>query len=172
MWFIFSTPVLIRHMWQLKTVVFLHRCLIHVCSIRMKQIGLFQFWHKLHQKSFIESCLKNFFCKMLLDGRTHPGDCAIKFLCRNCCCIKSVCHCHSLPRYLCRSMLEPTTVVPLPLLWQAPSVAHIYQIWVEMIGNGKNSGLHYGNNYSHKMFCSTVPWAYADLFNLHEIMRL
>jgi hypothetical protein len=25
----FSTPVLIRHMWQLKTVVFLHRCLIH-----------------------------------------------------------------------------------------------------------------------------------------------
>ncbi len=24
----FSTPVLIRHLWQLKTVVFLHRCLI------------------------------------------------------------------------------------------------------------------------------------------------
>ncbi len=28
MLFIFSTPVLIRHLWQLKTVVFLHRCLI------------------------------------------------------------------------------------------------------------------------------------------------
>ncbi len=28
MWFIFSTPVLIGHMWQLKTVVFLHWCLI------------------------------------------------------------------------------------------------------------------------------------------------
>ena len=28
MLFIFSTPVLIRHLWQLKTVVFLHWCLI------------------------------------------------------------------------------------------------------------------------------------------------
>jgi len=27
--FIFSMPVLIRHQWQLKTVVFLHWCLIH-----------------------------------------------------------------------------------------------------------------------------------------------
>jgi hypothetical protein len=26
--FIFSTPVLIRQLWQLKTIVFLHRCLI------------------------------------------------------------------------------------------------------------------------------------------------
>ncbi len=29
MWFIFSTPVLIRHLWQLKTVVFLHWGLVH-----------------------------------------------------------------------------------------------------------------------------------------------
>jgi hypothetical protein len=29
MLFIFSTPVLIRHLWQLKTVVSLHWCLIH-----------------------------------------------------------------------------------------------------------------------------------------------
>ncbi len=29
MLFIFSTPVLIRHLWQLKTAAFLHRCLIH-----------------------------------------------------------------------------------------------------------------------------------------------
>jgi len=28
--FIFSTPVLIRHQWQLKTVVFLHWRLLHV----------------------------------------------------------------------------------------------------------------------------------------------
>jgi len=28
MLFIFSTPVVIRHLWQLKTAVFLHRCLI------------------------------------------------------------------------------------------------------------------------------------------------
>ncbi len=30
MLFIFSAPVLIRHLWQLKTVVFLHQCLIRV----------------------------------------------------------------------------------------------------------------------------------------------
>ncbi len=49
MLFIFSTPVLIRHLWQLKTVFFLHWCLIfavllvslcstltaHVCSLSM-----------------------------------------------------------------------------------------------------------------------------------------
>ncbi len=29
MLFIFSTPVFIRHMWKLKTIVFLHWCLIH-----------------------------------------------------------------------------------------------------------------------------------------------
>ncbi len=29
MLFIFLTPVLIRHLWQLKASVFLHRCLIH-----------------------------------------------------------------------------------------------------------------------------------------------
>ncbi len=31
MMFIFSTPVLIRHLWQLKTVAFLHWCLI--CAV-------------------------------------------------------------------------------------------------------------------------------------------
>ncbi len=31
MQFIFSTPVLIRYLWQLKTAVFLHRCLI--CTV-------------------------------------------------------------------------------------------------------------------------------------------
>jgi hypothetical protein len=31
MWFIASTPVLIRHLWQLETVVFLHWCL--VCAV-------------------------------------------------------------------------------------------------------------------------------------------
>jgi hypothetical protein len=29
--FIFSTSVLIRHLWKLKTVVFLHRCLL--CAV-------------------------------------------------------------------------------------------------------------------------------------------
>jgi hypothetical protein len=32
---IFSTPVLIRHLWQLKTVVFLHRCLISPVPLKL-----------------------------------------------------------------------------------------------------------------------------------------
>jgi hypothetical protein len=31
----FSTPVLIRHLWQLKTVVFLHRCLISPVPLKL-----------------------------------------------------------------------------------------------------------------------------------------
>jgi hypothetical protein len=57
MLFIFSTPVLIRHLWQLKTVVFLHWCLI--CAV-----SLFTFF-KAH-------CLKNtsfkYFCHFLQTG--------------------------------------------------------------------------------------------------------
>jgi hypothetical protein len=37
MLFIFSTPVLIRHLWQLKTVVFLHWCII--CSVLLAQVN-------------------------------------------------------------------------------------------------------------------------------------
>ncbi len=33
----FSTPVSIRHMWQLKTVVFLHWCLIHAYCGPLKE---------------------------------------------------------------------------------------------------------------------------------------
>jgi hypothetical protein len=35
---IFLTPVLIRHLWQLKTVVFLNRCLIFVILIESNSI--------------------------------------------------------------------------------------------------------------------------------------
>jgi hypothetical protein len=116
MWFIFSTSVLIRHLFQLKTVVFLYRCLIRVCSIRTKQVGLFQLCYT--KKSFIGSCPRNFSLQNVTRWQNLSwGLCYKTFYFRNCCCIKSVCHCHSLPRYLCRSMLEPTTVVPLPLLW-------------------------------------------------------
>ncbi len=38
MLFIFSTPVLIQHLWQLKTVVFLHWCLIHAVLLRAVDI--------------------------------------------------------------------------------------------------------------------------------------
>ncbi len=37
----FLTPVLIRHLWQLKTVIFLHRCLIRACSILEKYLFYF-----------------------------------------------------------------------------------------------------------------------------------
>ncbi len=40
MLFIFSTQVLIIHLWQLKTVVFLHWCLMHIvlldCTVLLK----------------------------------------------------------------------------------------------------------------------------------------
>jgi hypothetical protein len=38
MFFIFSTPELIRNLWQLKTAVFLHWCLI--CALPLKRIKL------------------------------------------------------------------------------------------------------------------------------------
>ncbi len=42
MLFIFSAPVLIRHLWQLKTVVFLHYCLICAVLLRCKNVILEQ----------------------------------------------------------------------------------------------------------------------------------
>jgi len=36
MLFIFSTPGLIRHLWQLKTVVYLHWCLIQVDLLKQE----------------------------------------------------------------------------------------------------------------------------------------
>jgi hypothetical protein len=39
---IFSTPELIRHPWQLKTVVFLHWCLMCAVSLKEAQKAL---WH-------------------------------------------------------------------------------------------------------------------------------
>jgi hypothetical protein len=38
--FIFSTPVLIRHLWQLKTVVFLHWCLM--CVVLFNHFAIWQ----------------------------------------------------------------------------------------------------------------------------------
>ncbi len=40
MLFIFSTPVLIRHLWQLKTVVFQHWCLICAVLLRANELDL------------------------------------------------------------------------------------------------------------------------------------
>ncbi len=39
MLFVFSTPVLIRHLWQLKAVVFLHSCVILLHAVlRLSEI--------------------------------------------------------------------------------------------------------------------------------------
>jgi hypothetical protein len=38
MLFIFLTPVLIRHLWKLNTVVFLHWCLIHAVLLMFERI--------------------------------------------------------------------------------------------------------------------------------------
>jgi hypothetical protein len=45
MLFIFSTPVLIRHLWQLKTIVFLRWCLI--CTVLLTFGRLL--WHHMNQ---------------------------------------------------------------------------------------------------------------------------
>jgi hypothetical protein len=43
MLFIFSTPLLIRHLWQLKTVIFLYWCLISALPlVRMMQLGIIE----------------------------------------------------------------------------------------------------------------------------------
>ncbi len=38
---IFSTPVLIRYLWQLKTVVFQHWCTIRAVLLKLCDIGFF-----------------------------------------------------------------------------------------------------------------------------------
>jgi hypothetical protein len=53
MLFIFSTPVLIRHLWQLKTVVFLHWCLIRTVLLGLVEMKKFKSNSQLihfHQK--------------------------------------------------------------------------------------------------------------------------
>ncbi len=60
MWFIFSTAVLMRHLWQLKKIVFLHWCLI--CAvlllvswrlpIRLLKLRRFKKFFFFHKKSF------------------------------------------------------------------------------------------------------------------------
>ncbi len=42
MLFIFSTPELIRHLWQLRTIVFLHQCLI--CSVPLPGTNTLSLW--------------------------------------------------------------------------------------------------------------------------------
>ncbi len=51
MLFIFSTPVLIRHLWPLKTVVFTYWCLIRALLLRNKYIAeCSKFSVRIHKK--------------------------------------------------------------------------------------------------------------------------
>jgi hypothetical protein len=38
MFFIFTTQMLIRHLWQHKTAVFLHRCVIHAVLLELFKV--------------------------------------------------------------------------------------------------------------------------------------
>ncbi len=51
MLFIFSTPLLIRHLWQLKTLVFLQRCLLHAVIFSVLEWGNFKWDITLLRKS-------------------------------------------------------------------------------------------------------------------------
>ncbi len=65
MLFIFSTPVLIRHLWQLKTVVFLHQCLIHALQIAL----------------IISHPFQNYFCKKFIEiCEYHPREGTINLI--------------------------------------------------------------------------------------------
>ncbi len=73
--FIFSTPVLIRHLWQFKTVVFLHWCLMHALlfknnnyyhglllnSLHLKDLSFEQM--PLHKKFYHQGNIDSCYCK-------------------------------------------------------------------------------------------------------------
>ncbi len=74
MLFIFPTPALIRHLWQLITVVFLHRCLIHAFILELTQMHNHsilgnQLRHKKY--NFLNSCLR-LLIPLLLDLQSFP----------------------------------------------------------------------------------------------------
>jgi len=95
MLFSFSTPDLIRHLWQLKTAVFLHWCLICVVPLPMEQcalinvnnhliINIYSYLETSGGKSFNLYLNLVHFCNTsgngrgstvnrALDGSTYPG---------------------------------------------------------------------------------------------------
>jgi hypothetical protein len=60
MLFIFSTPVLIRHLWQLKAVIFLHLCLILA--------GLLQTWAEV-----AHTCKEHIFTTVITSVKSFIG---------------------------------------------------------------------------------------------------
>jgi hypothetical protein len=55
MLFIFSTPVVIRHMWQLKNVVFLHLCLIGAVLLEPFLICIYLMDQRFHPAKYKSS---------------------------------------------------------------------------------------------------------------------
>jgi hypothetical protein len=72
MLFIFSMPVLIRHLWQLKTVVFLHWCLI--CAVLLDTCAIDKFKLTGHNLGLVFSS----WCSRT--GNPHWGQCYKKVL--------------------------------------------------------------------------------------------
>jgi hypothetical protein len=48
--FIFSTPMLITHLWQLKTIIFQHGCLIHAVPLETSLQDVYKFENIVEQK--------------------------------------------------------------------------------------------------------------------------
>ncbi len=105
MLFFFSKPVLNRHLWQLKTVVFLHRCLIYTDTyvnhditqksfITLAADFLETFHSSIHLTSIRYQCYKTFYDRNL----------------RNFVISWSVCTCQAFPAFfnVCWKSQEPT----------------------------------------------------------------
>ncbi len=73
---IFSTPVLIRQLWQLKIVIFLHWCLIHAVVLLKK------YHFKLIELSEWKKALLNLLAKLVkkINYRTGPDAAEGSFL--------------------------------------------------------------------------------------------
>ena len=63
MLFSFTTPVLIRHLWQLKTVVFLHWCLI--CVVLLYSYAMLSLEHSIIFSATTDTHISSSLCRQL-----------------------------------------------------------------------------------------------------------
>ncbi len=70
--FNFSTPVLIRHLWQLKTVVFLHWCLICTVLFSVTTLGIYPREKcTVVEKNFWRYSLGNLYSRNIISNNYH-----------------------------------------------------------------------------------------------------
>ncbi len=74
MWFIFTVPLLIRHLWQFKTFVFLHWCLLLAILFFLRMFCKFHFYKKVCFKK----AMKNYFLYVFWIHTRASGACTIK----------------------------------------------------------------------------------------------